>query len=472
MFISYANLQAVKSVAIGYPADSIENTPLKRKILRLLQTIESLPGDCDLSQLDQRITAKIEKQWTTIQAGFPDHPVVKAYCDALQQNEEPKPEPSPAPENFGKKSTSHTQKGAAPVYLTPPKELHDLSKEKSTLLGLSAIVTGVVSEPTVKMVQSQLRTAKNPVFFGTALGQRLHRTAHHHARDSARITTHSLSESIMAKHVDKTQWHDVANYFLLGMSKRLDLLSKKSTPTQTPLADSESLDLEQFWVNFISIQRFKGRSLEADIQRPSYTHKPDHRPHWKQSERDKMLDLLNRRACKHLMLLSHRLGHDIIYALDDINPIVAAKGMRVKVITGDAWKTKVPVCTTELRYLFRYWNHFCDGVKFVKALEVTQAPWDVADAQQDWAKYTLHLARKTLLNSKDESLIAPIEDMTLSYKRKQWKDVITTYHKLEPSRCLPNLYPGSCEQYQSSLFPDRPLSESAERVISNIASSL
>lgn len=121
-----------------------------------------------------------------------------------------------------------------------------------------------------------------------------------------------------------------------------------------------------------------------------------------------------RRACKFLMYESIEMGRTIVYALDDLNLTAVAKmqwahGRRGAPVQfadfEDAKKikgfNKVPVCTTEIRELFRAWDYFsgysCNGgyphVVFMRNFEPCRPPWETGD-QTDWAEYAVYHADK------------------------------------------------------------------------------
>jgi len=108
-----------------------------------------------------------------------------------------------------------------------------------------------------------------------------------------------------------------------------------------------------------------------------------------------------RRACKFLLYESIGNGMKIRYVLDDLNLEMAATKARVE--------GKVPVCTTELREIFRCWDYFRNHVTFYKDFRLVTPPWERPTATYEglkgWAMYAAHRANKVL--SDDATTVLP-----------------------------------------------------------------
>jgi len=277
-----------------------------------------------------------------------------------------------------------------------------------------------------------------PIFFGSAFGQRLLRQAFHYFLDAAFPNYADFKKAITESHVEKTRWPDVANYFLLGLAKQVH--------DQVGCADSwdKSNGLEKpfFWQGVHRLLLQQGKSIHDDIYRTDYRHKPDYRYSQPTSDAIQRIDLLNRRACKYLMMMACDLGRPILYALDEIDLKIAASGGFVEVQNKSDVKRKVPVVSTELRFLFRHWDAFADAVLFYKNLKVMTAPW-VGDQMGGsyWAAYALHLMRKHLIQyGRVSSLVATTKLMLSLYSKCDFDRVIAHYHASKPTKHYATLF--------------------------------
>lgn len=107
-----------------------------------------------------------------------------------------------------------------------------------------------------------------------------------------------------------------------------------------------------------------------------------------------------RRACKYLLYdVAHR-GGTVHYALDGINldKLADETGRPGTVHLVQKNVDKVPVCTSEIRELFRMWNYFRREwrVWFYEELETAPAPWNYPGQQKGWAAYARHIAQKSI----------------------------------------------------------------------------
>jgi hypothetical protein len=99
-----------------------------------------------------------------------------------------------------------------------------------------------------------------------------------------------------------------------------------------------------------------------------------------------------RRACKFLMYDTvERDNANIAYALDGMDlGLVARRGARAL----GSGSMKVPVCTSEIRELFRNWDRFKDYVKFFEDFQEVDAPWERTADIDIWADYARRSATK------------------------------------------------------------------------------
>jgi hypothetical protein len=107
-----------------------------------------------------------------------------------------------------------------------------------------------------------------------------------------------------------------------------------------------------------------------------------------------MRQFMVRRACKFLLYdeIEQRGGH-IFYALDGLTLSDVAQGVHLDL---KGRESKVPVCTSELREIFRMWAYLQKHVTFYSHLNESKPPWELSD-QEQWSSYALKRARKLLI---------------------------------------------------------------------------
>ena len=291
-----------------------------------------------------------------------------------------------------------------------------MKKDNDYLVSIRNIVNAVGADATRKVV-----------FFGTAFGQRLLRQAYFYIKNCREFNVKDFTTALTMDRVQKTIWPEVANYFLSGMAKYLEAENAwKLEPDQNKRV---------FWESFFELQESLGKQISRDSIRVDYLHKPDKRDHKPQNQSDIKRDLLNRRACKHLMTEDCF----IFYALDEIDSRIAATGGYVQVNTKTDTKRKVPVASTELRFLFRNWDRFRSRTYFFRDLIPVSPPWEKDEVCfKDWAKYALHLSRKILLSTGriNFDLLMCVEKMLRCYCNEDYRNTIKYFHSFEPSRFL------------------------------------
>lgn len=89
-------------------------------------------------------------------------------------------------------------------------------------------------------------------------------------------------------------------------------------------------------------------------------------------------DLITRRVCKRLLYQISCDGLLVYYSLDGINMKVAAGGDRITIKdreTNETIDSKVPICSSELRELFRHWHRLNGKVLFILFGVIVGAPW-------------------------------------------------------------------------------------------------
>jgi hypothetical protein len=139
-----------------------------------------------------------------------------------------------------------------------------------------------------------------------------------------------------------------------------------------------------------------------------------------------------RRACKFLIFDAIRRQHRIRYALDDLNLEMAATRARKD--------DKVPVCTSELRELFRTWDYTRDYVTFYLDLMQVPPPWQAPTASpatiQAWGNYAAHRANKVLSGDpggRPQHVLDRLETCVDHALAGRYAEAIREYHDSRPS---------------------------------------
>ena len=124
-------------------------------------------------------------------------------------------------------------------------------------------------------------------------------------------------------------------------------------------------------------------------------------------------DISVRRSCKFgIEYVVQNLGGRIHYVLDGID---IKKVVDRATITNKSGYEKVPICTSELRFLFRQWQRFGSKVQFWQNYDHCAPPWADSATQEDWAAYALArilkgYARKQKLRDAHWQVLVPLLD--------------------------------------------------------------
>lgn len=142
-----------------------------------------------------------------------------------------------------------------------------------------------------------------------------------------------------------------------------------------------------------------------------------------------MRQFMVRRACKFLLYdeISERGGR-IFYALDGLTLSDVAQAAHRDL---DISRAKVPVCTSELREIFRMWAFLRDHVTFYFHLENSEPPWKLSD-QAEWSAYAVKRAEKVIANDTEKA-----EKVTLLrelHQKQQYAQAIDQYHSIPAFR--------------------------------------
>jgi hypothetical protein len=121
-----------------------------------------------------------------------------------------------------------------------------------------------------------------------------------------------------------------------------------------------------------------------------------------QTPLQKLKDFAIRRACKFLIYDSIAQGKKIAYLLDDLDMAMVAymmEGSKIPEfarIQDGASEGKVPVCTTEIREIFRRWDYLKGKVQFFRELSKCAPPWEDPRYMDKWGIYAAYRAAKAL----------------------------------------------------------------------------
>lgn len=128
--------------------------------------------------------------------------------------------------------------------------------------------------------------------------------------------------------------------------------------------------------------------------------------------------ILLRMLCKWLMH-TRFIGDKprlLVYDTTGMDYSAAANKYLVQTAEGDSMKSKIPVCTSELREIFRNLGKLDTHMVWMRNGEVTRAPWMQADEKENmrgWAKYAMYLVFKNLAeNPRDKLCIQAAVDIS------------------------------------------------------------
>lgn len=158
---------------------------------------------------------------------------------------------------------------------------------------------------------------------------------------------------------------------------------------------------------------------------------------------DLIYDAMVRRSCKFLLYDAIRGGQRVVYLLDDLDlSMVAYRSSKsgipdeARIGTGPS-EGKVPVCTTELREIFRNWDYFAAHLTFFCHFVACDPPWQgTPQREMPWARYAAHRAEQLL----DEAA-ATLSDGQIGCLQRcigladtQPGKAIAYFHQASPSR--------------------------------------
>ena len=145
-----------------------------------------------------------------------------------------------------------------------------------------------------------------------------------------------------------------------------------------------------------------------------------------------------RRGCKFLIYSSVRDGRKVTYALDDLEmgDVVSKQARQL-----DNGRFKVPVCTSELREIFRRWDVLDGDVFFFRDLMRVPPPWNPhapLDELQGWSAYAAARAAKLQATLPAQSpLAASLAQVATYHQQGRFAWAVGQYHASHPSALSP-----------------------------------
>lgn len=322
-------------------------------------------------------------------------------------------------------------------------------------------------------------------------------------------------DALTEKQVVKTSWPEVSNYwvddktqkaFKDGLNKRKNN-SLESAEEQTLLEICGKLPLGEHRDNIkkedaikmfiqaflLSQQLLKKTSLLEDIKRPEYLAKLGKRS-GKDSATDSLAttDLITRRMCKWILHVAHVQGKSVIYSLDklDLSPVATGDAIEFNLENNEdnPSKQKVPVCTSELREIFRNIDKLCSDkeptIQFYENFMPAAAPWirsgvrseeENDEILREWARYAMHLTRKLLISHpKDKLAMDNAGEILKFYNKRDCDNIIKCYKEMKPSQLLPMQIPLSpCElKARNSRIQYKEKQDDYSKIIENLENSI
>lgn len=237
-------------------------------------------------------------------------------------------------------------------------------------------------------------------------------------------TKDNLFKHVTQQHIKKEDYPQISNYWLSVKNKYI-AGSIKDEPQA------------KFWNKFGQLYG----DAKKDPKTPTNTKKSPERmdsDQWVLRDQETIIDdIIVRRSCKFLLYDSIKRGSDIAYTLDDLDLNKVAEKAKVEETVDrsgvSTTERKVPICTTELREIFRRWDFFDNHLTFYTNFETCDPPW-FTHGVKDWAQYSVDLALKIKLKYSD--LTSQIDALINIFDSGNYPDVISGYHKLKPSERL------------------------------------
>ncbi len=146
-----------------------------------------------------------------------------------------------------------------------------------------------------------------------------------------------------------------------------------------------------------------------------------------------------RRGCKYLLYEAVQKNKTVFYALDNLDIVKMADNSThdEKDKKGNIVFSKVPICTSEVRELFRYWYFYKKNVIFCKNFRFCKPPWDSSIATHNvlklWASYALKRANKILFlpGNLNKTLVKLLQLSVEKFYQGDYIATIEYYHSVD-----------------------------------------
>lgn len=246
----------------------------------------------------------------------------------------------------------------------------------------------------------------------------------------------------------KENFNRVSNYWLkpiqaIAGAATLQSGSPEAKPDaylKSALVGTKEKDVKQFWDRFGKSPHDLNQKVIPAASRPDFT-SPKAAEVTKTGNSKEaqhyVYDFAVRRACKFLLYDAIALKKPVFYALDQLNLEIVADlvggtdAIRDEVKIGaSAEEKKVPICTSEIRELFRYWDELSKNVTFFENLNEVEPPWARVDVDK-WARYAVHRAKKTRAMAEKANRGGELPGVD---EIESWtgKAAIDNYHRMRP----------------------------------------
>ncbi|MEA9609028.1 hypothetical protein QY702_22055 [Xanthomonas campestris pv. plantaginis] len=251
-------------------------------------------------------------------------------------------------------------------------------------------------------------------------------------------TAENINKHVSTKHIIKENYPEISNYWLS--------IKDQFIKNDIKVTTSDDSAKKTFWENFqmvYDVNRKDPRAKPAIVKGPEIR-APNAQNFVEREDEILIDDIIVRRSCKFLLYDSINRKQDIAYVLDDLNLDTVAQRITVSENTTrlglGTEERKVPVCTSELREIFRRWDYFQEHLTFYKDWKVSDPPW-FTNGVQHWALYAAHLAVKiTGKWPNDGYLLGKRVEIDRFILSSDFLMVILTFHEMRPSRFLPGTF--------------------------------
>lgn len=245
----------------------------------------------------------------------------------------------------------------------------------------------------------------------------------------------NLVAHVGLKHIVKEDYPAISNYWL---SVKNQYIKNQKLP-EASLDDKAK---KAFWGQFNSLyeQQAKDPRTKPLVLKGPEIQAPNTVPFVPRDDEALIDDIIVRRSCKFLLYESIERKQDIAYVLDDLNLDTVAQRITVTETTDrlgpGTQERKVPVCTSELREIFRRWDFFANHLTFYKDWKVSDPPW-FTHGRQHWATYAAHLAGKiTAQHPTNQALGLKQAEVNRFIQSNDYLMAILAFHEMQPSRHL------------------------------------